>query len=64
MAGGIGNVTGRNPLAVMWLEHLLVISMLQHASGDSEPVKYCAGSDQPAFRPQERARGRGTAVKR
>jgi PD-(D/E)XK nuclease superfamily protein len=34
VAGGIGNVTGRNALAVMWLEHLLVLSMLQHASGD------------------------------
>jgi hypothetical protein len=46
VAGGIGNVTGRNALAVMWLEHLLVISMLQHASGDSEPVKVLRG-----FRP-------------
>ena len=34
VAGGIGNVTGRNALAVMWLEHLLVLSMLQHANGD------------------------------
>ena len=29
----LGSVKGRSELAVMWLEHLLVLSMLQHASG-------------------------------
>jgi hypothetical protein len=31
--GAIDRLTGRSALAVMWLEHLLVLSMLQHASG-------------------------------
>jgi hypothetical protein len=31
--GAIDQVTGRSQLAVMWLEHLLLHSMLQHASG-------------------------------
>jgi hypothetical protein len=32
-AGAVGAVKGKNELAVMWLEHLLLLSMLQHASG-------------------------------
>jgi hypothetical protein len=32
-AGAIDAVKGRTDLAVMWLEHLLLLSMLQHASG-------------------------------
>ncbi len=31
--GAIDLVKGRSELAVMWLEHLLLLSMLQHASG-------------------------------
>jgi hypothetical protein len=31
--GAIDGVKGRSELAVMWLEHLLLLSMLQHASG-------------------------------
>jgi hypothetical protein len=31
--GGIDAVKGRSDLAVMWLEHLLVLSMLQHSDG-------------------------------
>jgi hypothetical protein len=31
--GAVDQVTGRSPLAVMWLEHLLLLSMLQHAGG-------------------------------
>lgn len=31
--GAIDSVKGRSDLAVMWLEHLLLLSMLQHASG-------------------------------
>lgn len=31
--GALENVTGRSDLAVMWLEHLLLLSMLQHESG-------------------------------
>jgi hypothetical protein len=31
--GGLEDVTGRSDLAVMWLEHLLLLSMLQHESG-------------------------------
>ena len=31
--GAIASVQGRSELAVMWLEHLLLLSMLQHASG-------------------------------
>jgi hypothetical protein len=31
--GAIDSVKGRSELAVMWLEHLLLLSMLQHASG-------------------------------
>jgi hypothetical protein len=31
--GAIDAVKGRTELAVMWLEHLLLLSMLQHASG-------------------------------
>jgi hypothetical protein len=31
--GAIDAVKGRSELAVMWLEHLLLLSMLQHASG-------------------------------
>ena len=31
--GAIDVVKGRSELAVMWLEHLLLLSMLQHASG-------------------------------
>ena len=30
--GAVDAVKGRNPLAVMWLEHLLLLSMLQHQS--------------------------------
>jgi hypothetical protein len=30
--GGVDAVKGRSPLAVMWLEHLLLLSMLQHPS--------------------------------
>ncbi len=30
--GATDAVTGRSPLCVMWLEHLLLLSMLQHAS--------------------------------
>ena len=32
-AGAIKSLSGRSELAVMWLEHLLLLSMLQHASG-------------------------------
>ena len=32
-AGAIDEVRGRTDLAVMWLEHLLLLSMLHHASG-------------------------------
>lgn len=32
-AGAIERVKGRSDLAVMWLEHLLLLSMLQHPSG-------------------------------
>jgi hypothetical protein len=32
-AGAIDAVKGRSELAVMWLEHLLLLSMLQHPSG-------------------------------
>jgi hypothetical protein len=32
-AGTIDALTGRTELAVMWLEHLLLLSMLQHPSG-------------------------------
>jgi hypothetical protein len=32
-AGATDAVKGRSDLAVMWLEHLLLLSMLQHASG-------------------------------
>jgi hypothetical protein len=31
--GALGEVEGRSPLAVMWLEHLLLLSMLQHPGG-------------------------------
>jgi hypothetical protein len=31
--GAIDAVKGRSDLAVMWLEHLLLLSMLQHVSG-------------------------------
>jgi hypothetical protein len=31
--GATDRVQGRSGLAVMWLEHLLLLSMLQHASG-------------------------------
>ncbi len=31
--GAIDGLTGRSPLAVTWLEHLLLLSMLQHESG-------------------------------
>jgi hypothetical protein len=31
--GAIDDVKGRSPLCVMWLEHLLLLSMLQHESG-------------------------------
>src|SRR5205085_8243557 len=31
--GALDSVKGRSTLAVMWLEHLLLLSMLQHASG-------------------------------
>lgn len=31
--GATDQVKGRSELAVMWLEHLLLLSMLQHASG-------------------------------
>ena len=34
--GAIDAVKGRSDLAVMWLEHLLLLSMLQHASGSVE----------------------------
>jgi hypothetical protein len=33
-AGATHAVEGRSDLAVMWLEHLLLLSMLQHASGE------------------------------
>ena len=33
-------VKGRNDLAVMWLEHLLVLSMLQHSSGTWRWARY------------------------
>jgi hypothetical protein len=33
MPGAIDLLKGRSELAVMWLEHLLLLSMLQHASG-------------------------------
>jgi hypothetical protein len=32
-AGAVDALKGRTDLAVMWLEHLLLLSMLQHASG-------------------------------
>jgi PD-(D/E)XK nuclease superfamily len=32
-SGSVDAVKGRSDLAVMWLEHLLLLSMLQHASG-------------------------------
>ena len=32
--GAIDAVKGRSELAVMWLEHLLLLSMLQHVSGE------------------------------
>jgi hypothetical protein len=32
--GAIDQLKGRSPLAVTWLEHLLVLSMLQHPSGE------------------------------
>jgi hypothetical protein len=32
--GAIDSVKGRSELAVMWLEHLLLLSMLQHVSGN------------------------------
>src|SRR5919201_4698070 len=32
--GAVEALAGRTGLAVMWLEHLLLLSMLQHASGD------------------------------
>jgi hypothetical protein len=32
--GAIESLTGRGELAVMWLEHLLLFSMLQHAAGE------------------------------
>jgi PD-(D/E)XK nuclease superfamily len=31
--GAIAGLVGRSGLAVMWLEHLLLLSMLQHPSG-------------------------------
>jgi hypothetical protein len=31
--GALDTVSGRSELAVMWLEHLLLLSMLQHESG-------------------------------
>ena len=31
--GAVDSLTGRSELAVMWLEHLLLLSMLQHVSG-------------------------------
>jgi hypothetical protein len=31
--GAVDSVSGRSDLAVMWLEHLLLLSMLQHRSG-------------------------------
>jgi hypothetical protein len=31
--GGVDAVKGRSPLALTWLEHLLLLSMLQHPSG-------------------------------
>jgi hypothetical protein len=47
-AGGIDAVKGRSELATMWLEHLLLLSMLQHASGawswGSYVVVYPAGN--------------------
>jgi PD-(D/E)XK nuclease superfamily len=33
LPGATGAVEGKNDLAVMWLEHLLLLSMLQHPSG-------------------------------
>ena len=32
-AGAIDAVKGRSELAVVWLEHLLLLSLLQHVSG-------------------------------
>ena len=31
--GAVEALQGRSPLCVMWLEHLLLLSMLQHESG-------------------------------
>jgi hypothetical protein len=38
--GAIDEVKGRSELAVMWLEHLLLLSMLQHASGTWTWARY------------------------
>ena len=34
--GAVDVLKGKTDLAVMWLEHLLLLSMLQHASGSVE----------------------------
>jgi hypothetical protein len=38
--GGVDAVKGRSDLAVMWLEHLLLLSMLQHSSGTWSWARY------------------------
>jgi hypothetical protein len=38
--GAVETVKGRGPLAVMWLEHLLLLSMLQHASAGWRSGRY------------------------
>jgi PD-(D/E)XK nuclease superfamily protein len=38
--GALHAVTGRSELAVMWLEHLLLLSMLQHVGGASTWGRY------------------------
>ena len=38
--GAIDEVKGRSEMAVMWLEHLLLLSMLQHASGSWTWARY------------------------
>jgi hypothetical protein len=38
--GAIDELTGRSELAVLWLEHLLLLSMLQHESGRWKSGRY------------------------
>jgi hypothetical protein len=42
-AGATDALTGRSGLAVMWLEHLLLLSMLQHPSGHWRWGRYVVG---------------------